>query len=139
MYSSAHKTELSCLRTAQSPGCDGITTKSAIATTSETTRAALPERDCPALTSTCQCEVDAAKGAAATSATYCTVLTTLKTCLSAITTTAEAGCASTTQTALLTDANTQTTNAMCGSVADRETFAMTSLVVSVLVNMFLYM
>ncbi|XP_048241990.1 uncharacterized protein LOC124126175 isoform X5 [Haliotis rufescens] len=134
----AHKTELSCLSTAQSPGCDGTTTKSAIATTSETTRAALPESDCPALTSTCQCEVGAAKGAAVTSATYCTVLTTLKTCLSAITTTTEAGCASTTQAALLTDTNTKTTSAMCGSVADRVTFAMTSLVVSVLVNMFLY-
>ncbi|XP_048242003.1 uncharacterized protein LOC124126174 [Haliotis rufescens] len=135
----AYKTELSCLRTAQSTGCDGTTTKSAIATTSDTARAALSASDCPALTSTCQCEVDAAKGAAATSATYCIVLTTLKTCLSAITPTTEVGCASTTQAALLTDTNTKTTSAMCGSVADRVTFAMTSLVVSVLVNMFLYM
>ncbi|XP_046326879.2 uncharacterized protein LOC124111273 [Haliotis rufescens] len=133
----AYKAELSCLRTAQSTGCDGTTTKSAIATASEEARAALSIGDCPALTSTCQCEVNASKGDASTSATYCTVLTTLKTCLSAITITTEAGCTSTTQAALLTDTNTKITAATCGSAADHVTFATTSLIVSVLVNMFL--
>ncbi|XP_071100344.1 uncharacterized protein [Haliotis cracherodii] len=133
----AYKAELSCLRTAQSTGCDGTTNKSAIATVSEAARAALPAVDCPALSSTCQCEVNAAKGAAATSATYCTVLTTLKTCLSAINTTTEAGCTATTQTDLLTDTHTKITAATCGAVADHATFATTSLIVSVLVNTFL--
>ncbi|XP_048241997.1 uncharacterized protein LOC124128670 isoform X3 [Haliotis rufescens] len=133
----AYKAELSCLSTAQSTGCDGTTNKSAIATASESARALLPTGDCPALTSTCQCEVNAAKGDASTSATYCTVLTTLKTCLSAITTTTEAGCTSTTQADLLTDTNDKITAATCGSAADHVTFATTSLIVSVLVNMFL--
>ncbi|XP_048241987.1 uncharacterized protein LOC124126175 isoform X2 [Haliotis rufescens] len=133
----AYKAELSCLSTAQSTGCDGTTNKSAIATASESARALLPTGDCPALTSTCQCEVNAAKGDASTSATYCTVLTTLKTCLSAITTTTEAGCTSTTQADLLTDTNDKITAATCGSAADYVTFATTSLIVSVLVNMFL--
>ncbi|XP_071099197.1 mucin-21-like, partial [Haliotis cracherodii] len=133
----AYKAELSCLRTAQSTACDGTRTKSAIATASEAARAALPAGDCPALSSTCQCEVNAAKGAAATSATYCTVLTTLKTCLSAITTTTEEGCTATTQAGILTDTNTKITAATCGAVADHATFATTSLIVSVLVNMFL--
>ncbi|XP_071100148.1 mucin-22-like [Haliotis cracherodii] len=133
----AYKAELSCLSTAQSTGCDGTTNKSAIATASESARALLPTDDCPALTSTCQCEVNAAKGDASTSATYCTVLTTLKTCLSAITTTTEAGCTATTQADLLTDTNTKITGATCKCGADHATYATTSLIVSVLVYMFL--
>ncbi|XP_046547925.1 uncharacterized protein PB18E9.04c-like [Haliotis rubra] len=133
----AYKTELSCLRTAQSSGCDSTTAKSAIATTAETARAALAVGDCPALSATCQCEVDAAKGDASTSAKYCTVLTTLKTCLSAITTTTQKGCNSTTQAALVTDTETKITAAKCGSFADHVTYTMTSLVVPVLVHLFM--
>ncbi|XP_067654395.1 uncharacterized protein [Haliotis asinina] len=133
----AHKTELSCLRTAQSAGCDGTTTKSAIATTSENARAALPTSACPALSATCECEVDAAKGDASTSEKFCTVLTTLKTCLSAISTTTEEGCATMAQAALVTDTDTKIAGAKCGNFADHVTFAMTSLVVPVLVHLFL--
>ncbi|XP_046547923.1 uncharacterized protein LOC124257827 isoform X1 [Haliotis rubra] len=131
----AYNNELSCLRTAQAAGCDG-STKSAVATATDTTRAALPTADCAAPSATCQCEIAAAKGVAGSSTTYCTVLSTLKTCLSAITTSTEAGCTSTTQAGLVTDTGTKT-SAKCGSAADHVTFAMTSLVVSVLIHMFL--
>ncbi|XP_046582000.1 uncharacterized protein LOC124289425 [Haliotis rubra] len=133
----AYNNELSCLRTAQAAGCDGTTKKSAVATATDTARADLQTAECPAPTATCQCEINAAKGDAASTTTYCTVLSTLKTCLSAITTGTEAGCTSITQEALVTDTEAKTTTAKCGSAADHVTFAITSLVVSVLVHLFL--
>ncbi|XP_046376051.2 uncharacterized protein LOC124148798 [Haliotis rufescens] len=133
----AHKDQLSCLRTSKSAGCDGTTTKSAVAMTSETARATLPVGDCPALTASCQCEVDAAKGDADTDAKFCTVLMTLKTCLSAITTVTEAGCTSAlAQAALATDTAAKITTAACSSAA-YVTIAMTSLFVSGLASIIL--
>ncbi|XP_067654397.1 prophage side tail fiber protein homolog StfR-like [Haliotis asinina] len=134
----AYNTELSCLRTAQAAGCDGSTTKRAVATATDTARAGLPSGDCAAPTATCQCEINAAKGDAASATSYCTVLSTLKTCLSAITTGTEAGCTTgSTQAALVTDTEAKTATAKCGNAADHVTFALTSLIVSVLMHVFL--
>ncbi|XP_067655477.1 serine-rich adhesin for platelets-like [Haliotis asinina] len=132
----AYKTQLSCLRTAQSSGCDGTTNKSAIATAAENERAALPDADCPALSATCQCEVNAANGDASTNNKYCTVLTDLKTCLNKITTTTEVGCSTLTQADLVKDTDTKITAAKCGSSADHVTYTMASLIVPVLIHLF---
>ncbi|XP_071099196.1 mucin-22-like [Haliotis cracherodii] len=144
----AYKNELHCLGTAKtSTGCDGSTTKSAIATTAETERAKLTTAaasTCPAPTSTCQCEIAAAKGDNSDSAKYCSVLTTMETCLSAIKTTAEAGCTSTTQATLLTSTTEMYKTEKCanagagaGAGADHVTFVVTPLLVSVLASIFL--
>ncbi|XP_067654398.1 mucin-22-like, partial [Haliotis asinina] len=133
----AYKTQLSCLRTAKSFGCDGTTTKSAIATAAENERAALPDSDCPAPSATCQCEVNAAKGDSSTNNKYCTVLTDLKTCLNEITTTTEVGCSNLTQTDLVKDTDTKITAAKCGSFADHVTYTMASLIVPVLIHLFI--
>ncbi|XP_048241918.1 uncharacterized protein LOC124140544 isoform X1 [Haliotis rufescens] len=135
----ARKAELNCLGTAKtSTGCDGSTSKSAIATASETARAALTTAsatDCPAPSSTCQCQITAAKEDNSDSTNYCRLLGDLKTCLSAITTTTEAGCTSTTQASLLASTVTMYTTAKCA--ADHVTFVMTSLLVSLFASMFL--
>ncbi|XP_067655297.1 uncharacterized protein [Haliotis asinina] len=133
----AYKDELNCLRTSKAKGCDGTTTKMAVATAAENARAALPTADCPAVTASCQCEINAAKGDAGSDAKFCNVLTGLRTCLSAITTTTEAGCTAVTQSALLTDTNTKITANTCGSDATHVAIAMTSLFVSVLASMLL--
>ncbi|XP_046573753.1 uncharacterized protein LOC124281804 isoform X1 [Haliotis rubra] len=135
----AYKAELNCLSSAKTPtGCDGTTTKSAIATTAETARASLTNASadmCPAPTSTCQCEIDAAKGDNSDSTKYCNVLTTLRTCLSLITNTTEPGCTAVTHAALVTSTGTKYTSAQCA--ADHVTFVMTSLVLSLLATVFL--
>ncbi|XP_067655478.1 antifreeze protein Maxi-like [Haliotis asinina] len=134
----AYDNELSCLRTAQAAGCDGSTTKSAVATATDTARDGLPSGDCAAPTATCQCEINAAKGDASSTTSYCTVLSTLKTCLSAVATGTEAGCTTgSTQAALVTDTKAKTATAKCGNAADRMTFALASLIVSVLMHLFL--
>ncbi|XP_046337537.2 uncharacterized protein LOC124119161 [Haliotis rufescens] len=124
-----------CLKGKTNAACDGSNTVVALAT-GVGTRITNLGSSCT-VTSACQCEINAAKADISTDAKKCTVLTTLKTCLSAINTTTEAGCTATTQEDLLTDTNTKITAATCGAVADHATFAMTSLIVSVLVNMFL--
>ncbi|XP_071100062.1 pneumococcal serine-rich repeat protein-like [Haliotis cracherodii] len=135
----ARKAELSCLGTAKaSTGCDGSTSKSAIATASENARAALTNAsaaDCPAPSSTCQCQITAAKEDNSDSTNYCRMLGDLKTCLSAITTPTEAGCTSTTQASLLASTTEMHTTAMCA--ADHVTFVMTSLLASLFASMFL--
>ncbi|XP_067654396.1 uncharacterized protein [Haliotis asinina] len=131
----AYNTELSCLRTAKSAGCDGTSTKRSIAMAAETARNALATTDCPAASSTCLCEITAAKGDTSTDANYCNVLTSLRSCLSAITTTTEGGCTTLTQADLLNDTNTKITAATCGG--EHVTFAVMSLIVSVVASMFL--
>ncbi|XP_048242289.1 G surface protein, allelic form 168-like [Haliotis rufescens] len=135
----AYKAELNCLGAAKtSAGCDGSTTKSAIATTAETERAKLTTASaatCPAPTSTCQCEITTAKADNSDNTKYCTVLKTMETCLSAITNTTEAGCTSTTQATLLTSTRAMYKTEKCA--ADHVTFVMTSLLVSLLASMFL--
>ncbi|XP_071100328.1 mucin-22-like [Haliotis cracherodii] len=135
----AYKAELNCLGAAKtSTGCDGSTTKSAIATTAETERAKLTTASaatCPAPTSTCQCEITTAKADNSDNTKYCTVLRTMQTCLSAITNTTEAGCTSTTQATLLTSTTAMYKTEKCA--ADHVTFVMTSLLVSLLASVFL--
>ncbi|XP_048242453.1 uncharacterized protein LOC125374833 [Haliotis rufescens] len=129
---SATTAYIACLKWKTKKACDGSTTVTALATGVETRIKDLGSTACP-VTPTCQCEINATKADIASDAKMCTVLTTLRTCLSAINTTDELGCATDTQATLLNDTNTKI--ATCA--ADHVTFAMTSLFVSVLVNMFL--
>ncbi|XP_067655251.1 uncharacterized protein [Haliotis asinina] len=135
----AYKAQLSCLSSAMTPtGCNGTAEKSAIAMTAETGRAALTNASsvtCPVPTSTCQCEIDAAKGDNSDNTKYCKVLTTLRSCLSVITNTTELGCATETQAALVISTGNKYTSAQCA--ADHLTFVMTSLVFSLLSTVFL--
>ncbi|XP_048242235.1 uncharacterized protein LOC124119309 [Haliotis rufescens] len=89
---------------------------------------------------TCQCEIIAMKADMSTEVKKCTVLKTMETCLSAIKTTAEAGCTSTTQATLLTSTTEMYKKEKCASAgagADHVTFVVTPLLVSVLASIFL--
>ncbi|XP_046341403.2 uncharacterized protein LOC124122384 [Haliotis rufescens] len=132
----AYNNELSCLRVAKSAGCDVTATKSSIATATDTARADL-QSDCTAPTSTCQCEITAAKGDTASDTQYCTLMGSLNTCLLAITTATEVGCTGTSQAALVTDTGSRTPISPCGSGGDDLKVAMTSMIVSVLACIFL--
>ncbi|XP_046337757.1 uncharacterized protein LOC124119315 [Haliotis rufescens] len=124
---------IACLKGKTNKACDGSTDVTALATGVDTRITKLGKAHCP-VTPTCQCEIHNAESDISTDAKKCTALTALKTCLSAITSTTATGCITGTQATLLTDTNTK----LATCAADHVTFAMTSLVVSVLVNMFLW-
>ncbi|XP_048242433.1 uncharacterized protein LOC124125806 [Haliotis rufescens] len=131
---SASQTYIACLKGKTALPCDGTSTVITLATGVESRMNALTTPAC-AITDTCQCEIDYAKADISTDAKKCTALTALKICLSAITTTTQEGCSGTTQADLLTDTNTKITAATCGG--EHVTFAVTSLIVSVVAGMFL--